>query len=117
MDEEEFNLDDEPAPAATTEAPAAVAPAAAKEDPVTAPAPKVASPVAKEPAAVAGDAPKAAAPSTEEKAKKLCFSFNSEAGCAKGDECKFAHEKGEIDPKVLERMAKSAGECLSMGLG
>ena len=72
MDEEEFNLDEDPAAAA---APAAAAPAAA---------------------------------AAEDKPKPICFAFNSEDGCKKGeDECRFLHEKGEV-PTPEEMAAKRA---------
>jgi len=100
-------LDDDTAPAATE--PAVVAAPA----PVEEAAVKVA---ASAPATVAAEAPKTtddvapakASKASDEKQDKLCFGFNSESGCERGEECKFQHEKGEIDPKVQERIAKFA---------
>jgi colicin import membrane protein len=85
MDEEEFNLDDEPA---------------------TAPAPAAAPTSTAEPTA-AEPTPAAPAATKEDKPKSLCFAFNSEGGCARGDECRFLHEIGHV-PTAEEREAARA---------
>ena len=101
MDEEEFNLD-EPA--------AAAAPAAAVSAPAPAPAVDAAPAAAPAVAAAAADAAPTKTedkPQKEERPKSICFAFNREGGCAKGDECRFLHEKGDV-PTEEEVAAKRA---------
>lgn len=100
MDEEEFNLD-EPA--------AAAAPAAAVSAPAPAPAVDAAPAAAPAVAAAADAAPtkKEDKPKREDRPKSICFAFNREGGCAKGDECRFLHEKGDV-PTEEEVAAKRA---------
>lgn len=103
MDEEEFNLDDDTTPV-ITEAPVS------KEEPVAAVSPK-ASPKKTAAPPIEGETAAEKTKSSEKKAKKktdkLCIAFNSDEGCDKlEDECRFNHEKGDIDPEVIKRIAE-----------
>ena len=61
-------------------------------------------PAATPAAAPAATPAPASVASMEDKPKPLCFAFNSEAGCAKGDDCRFLHEIGTV-PTAEEREA------------
>ena len=73
--------------------------AAAKEErknrPKVEKVPKVAA------APAAKKAKKARAPRSN-KPKSICYAFNREGGCDKGDACRFLHEIGEVPPPLSE---------------